>query len=55
MQFRDEPKILSTSAHQKGREGRMNRPISRRDWLKWSTLLGAGVVASACGPFLSGG
>ncbi len=28
----------------------MNKQISRRDWLRWSALIGAGVVASACGP-----
>jgi len=24
--------------------------LTRRDWLKWSAVIGAGVIASACGP-----
>ena len=28
----------------------MSKQITRREWLKWSALLGAGVIASACGP-----
>ncbi len=32
----------------------MTKQITRREWLKWSALLGAGVVASACAPAPSG-
>jgi DMSO/TMAO reductase YedYZ molybdopterin-dependent catalytic subunit len=28
----------------------MNVQMSRREWLKWSALMGAGLLASACGP-----
>ncbi len=31
----------------------MNTKISRRDWLKWTALVGAGAVVSACGPLLT--
>ncbi len=32
----------------------MKTQISRRDWLKWSAVLGAGMIASACGPASNG-
>ena len=28
----------------------MNVQMTRREWLKWSALVGAGLLASACGP-----
>jgi DMSO/TMAO reductase YedYZ molybdopterin-dependent catalytic subunit len=34
----------------KAQEQLMNVQMTRREWLKWSAVMGAGLLASACGP-----